>query len=125
MRKGFWRDKEKEDHWRKIIARFAASELRPMQFCKQEGLKPDVLRYWRVALAKRDAEQIVVKAARVKTAGATFVPLVVADGGEKTLGTQPMPVAEICFSGGSVTLFSGISPDTVRTLLLAIRNGGM
>lgn len=122
MRGGSKRDLAKERFWRKAIARLATSDMSAAQFCKQEGLDPDLLRYWRGAILKRDAagEAAVPEEA---AAGSRLVPVVVTGHDYRQPGTRQMPVAEIIFDGGSVSLFNGITIDTVRALLLAVRDG--
>lgn len=121
MRGSSRRDQQKEQFWRKALARFGRSGLSPGTFCKQEGLNPDLLRYWKETIARRDTESQDVEAVHVKVADATFVPVVVSS--DRRPGTQQMPVAEIIFAGGSVFLFNGITADTVRALWLALRSG--
>lgn len=122
MRGGSKRDLAKERFWRKAIARLATSDLSTAQFCKQEGLDPDLLRYWRGAILKRDAARDA-EVPEEAAAGRRFVPVVVTGHDYRLPGTRQMPVAEIIFDGGSVSLFNGITIDTVRALLLAVRDG--
>lgn len=119
---GSKRDLAKERFWRKAIARLAASNMSPGQFCKQEGLDPDLLRYWRGAILKRDAA-LEAEVPHEPAAGRRFVPVVVTGQDYRLPGTRPISVAEIIFDGGSVSLFNGITIDTVRALLLAVRDG--
>lgn len=122
MRGSSRRDLAKERFWRKAIARLATSDMSAAHFCKQEGLDPDLLRYWRGAILKRDAA-LEAEVPGEPAAGRRFVPVVVTGHDYRPAGTRQMPVAEIIFDGGSVTLFNGITIDTIRALLLAVRDG--
>ena len=44
----------KEMFWRKVLARYAASNLSQADFCRQEGLNPNNLSWWKREIAKRD-----------------------------------------------------------------------
>jgi hypothetical protein len=119
------RDAVKEQFWRKAIARLAASGLTKRQFCKQQGLSLDVLRYWTAAIAVRDKERESVEPFPNKIAAETFLPVTVSlqKSDDQVIGIQQLAVAEIVVTEGCVRLFNGISPDTVRSLWLALREG--
>jgi hypothetical protein len=42
---------------------------------------------------------------------------------DQVIGIQQLAVAEIVVTEGCVRLFNGITPDTVRSLWLALRDG--
>ena len=119
------RDAVKEQFWRKAIARLAASGLTKRQFCKQQGLSLDVLRYWTAAIAVRDKERESVEPFPNKIAAETFLPVTVSlqKSDDQVIGIQQLAVAEIVVTEGCVRLFNGITPDTVRSLWLALRDG--
>jgi len=116
------RDAAKEQFWRKAIARLSASGLTKSQFCKQEGLSLDVLRYWIEAIAQRDKERLSVEPLSGKVTKETFLPVtMVQKTDDRQPGKQQMAVAEIVVAEGSVRLFNGITADTICTLWLALR----
>ena len=117
------RDAVKEQFWRKAIARFSTSGLTKSQFCKQEGLSVDVLRYWTEVTLQRDEERRLAESQSSTGSGKTFLPVVVTEqrASDRLPGTQQLAVAEIVVPGGSVRLFNGITTDTIRALWLALR----
>lgn len=119
-------DAAKEQFWRKALARLSVSGLTKGQFCKREGLDPDLLRYWSQAIAKRDRERPLVEASQDKVTERTFLPVIVSSqkANDRLPGTRQMAVAEMVIAGGSVFLFNGITVDTVRALWLALRENG-
>jgi hypothetical protein len=120
------RDAVKEQFWRKAIAKFTTSGLTKSQFCKQEKLKMDVLRYWMETIAKRDKEQISPEPLPDQMEKGTFLPLIVAaerNPSERLPGTKQMAVAEMLFADGSVLLFNGITRETVQALRFGMRPG--
>ena len=125
MQGGSKRDLAKEKFWRKAIVRFSTSGLTKSQYCKQEGLSEDLLRYWTRAIAKRDEERRSAESWEDKVSDKMFLPVVVAEQktNDRLPGTQHMVVAEIVVAEGSVRLFNGITTDTVRALWLALREG--
>jgi transposase-like protein len=54
MRKPRAVDREKEQYWRKIFARFQGSGLPFKKFCAQEKLSTNTFQYWRKRLRERD-----------------------------------------------------------------------
>ena len=60
------RDLKKESHWRKIVGRQARSGLTVRDWCCRHGVKEANLYWWRLELARRDAES---------TCGEGFVPV--------------------------------------------------
>jgi hypothetical protein len=119
------RDAVKEQFWRKAIAKFTTSGLTKSQFCKQEKLKMDALRYWMETIGQRDAEQSSPEPLPDQHKGA-FLPLIVAAEGnlsERLPGTKQMVVAEMVFADCSVLLFNGITRETVQALRFGMRAG--
>lgn len=49
-------DKEKEQQWRGVLARFQKSGLPFKRFCTEERISPNTFQYWRRELRKRDEE---------------------------------------------------------------------
>jgi hypothetical protein len=117
------RDAAKEQFWRKAIARFSTSGLSRAQFCKQEGLKADTLRYWSEAILERDKERESFDSHSAKQIAKTFLPLTVAlpKATDRLAGIQQMAVAEIVVDDCSIRFFNGITSDTVRAVWLALR----
>jgi len=50
-------DPEKEKYWRKLFARFKASQLPFRKFCLQENVSPNTFQFWRKELRRRDDER--------------------------------------------------------------------
>jgi hypothetical protein len=119
------RDAVKEQFWRRAIAKFTSSGLTKSQFCRQEKLKLDLLRYWMDTIAQRDKEQGAAKPLPNPSSGATFLPLILAAdriSAERQPGTKQMAVAEMVFPDGSVLLFNGITSETVQALRFGMRS---
>lgn len=79
MRSNSKRDAAKEQFWRKAIVRFAASGLSKTEFCEQEGLTLDLLRYWTENINKRDEERRAAKPSIPKAGANTFLPITVTE----------------------------------------------
>jgi|SRR5271165_372386 len=119
------RDAVKEQFWRKAIAKFTTSGLTKSQFCRQEKLNIDLLRYWMETIIQRDKEQGTAGVLPEPSSGETFLPLIVAadrNCAERQPGTKQMAVAEMVFPNGSVLLFNGISSETVQALRFGMRS---
>ncbi len=85
------RDAVKEQFWRRAIAKFTTSGLTKSQFCRQEKLKVDLLRYWMETIAQRDKELDAAKPLPDPLGGETFLPLIVAahrNSAERQPGTK-------------------------------------
>jgi transposase-like protein len=60
MRKSRAIDAGKENHWRKVFARFQKSSLPFKKFCALEQISPNTFQYWRRELRKRDQDRGVI-----------------------------------------------------------------
>lgn len=103
------RDGAKEQYWREMLARQAASGLSVREFCSQQGLKENSLYAWRQAIRQRDGT-----AKRTQKA-APFVPAVIRDG----VPSESWLVVEL--SGGRALRVAGsISGERLAELVAAL-----
>lgn len=51
------RARQREAHWRKVLAQWRKSGLTQVAFCRERGLSVSALRWWKAELARRDAEK--------------------------------------------------------------------
>lgn len=144
------RDLAKEQYWRGVIAKRAASgELSSAEFCKAEGIKPADLSNWERIIVRRDHEARIEerrrrqqeykkeykKRMRIKQAKAkrdarpkplgpdAFVPLsLMMDKQFDRSGT--LPIAEVHVGSIVVTIFAGADSVTLIALLSALRECG-
>jgi len=52
------RDREKENFWRRILQRQAASGQDIRAFCRQQGLSESSFHFWRHCIAQRDRQSV-------------------------------------------------------------------
>jgi hypothetical protein len=124
------RDPAKEEHWRKILARYRSSGLSAERFALQEGINHHSLSSWKYIIRDRDEEarrkaQLTrnqrQNPVRKEKANRLFVPMVLSE------KTQPMEknrtgvVAEITFSGHCIRVFNGIDALTLSLLMQALK----
>jgi hypothetical protein len=144
------RDLAKEQYWRGVIAKRAASgEPSRAEFCKAEGIKPTDLANWERIIEQRDHESRIEeqrrrrqeykkeykKRMRIKQAKAkrdakpkslgpdAFVPLsFIMD--KQFDGSGTLPIAEVRVGSIVVTIFAGADSVTLVALLSALRECG-
>jgi transposase len=110
MAKGTHRDKRREAQWRRAIRRQQRSGLTIRAFCREHDLRETAFYFWRVELARREAEQEQRhQAARPRRVARrakrpSFVPVELAassaDQADQQLGRQADGRIEIVLSGG-------------------------
>ena len=49
--------RQREAHWRKVLAEWSKSGLTQAAFCRERGLSVSALRWWKRELARRDARK--------------------------------------------------------------------
>jgi len=132
------RDGAKESQWREVLARFASSELSVRAYCARERLSEASFYAWRRELALRDREGLSVstrsapRTATMKSirttiasrhrpscAPTSFVPV--------RLTAEPAAssaaVIEVTWpTGVLLRVPSGCDPETLNTVLAALRN---
>ena len=104
------RDPEKEQFWRRMVARQRQSAETIRAFCEREGVSQPSFYQWRRELARRDRAELARRGA------ATFVPV------------QVVPEAaliEIALPGDVVVrVRAGADAATLRQVLAALVEGG-
>jgi hypothetical protein len=111
------RDKAKEQFWRAALLRQAKCGLSQTKFCAQEGLNLATFTYWKDAIKHRDAE---LDRNEAPTKSPSFVPVVVTPD-KRDSAARTKPVAEVHFGSGSVSIFAGADVNTLRALLIAVK----
>lgn len=99
-RAGGLHDAEKENRWRQIFERHAASGKTIRQFCKNEGINERVFYSWRQTIGKRDGKSRRLTAQRQsKEKENPFVPIRVAN---NQAASEPVEVVEVVLPGGAL-----------------------
>lgn len=107
------RDGVKEQYWREMLARQAASSQSVREFCSQQGLKENSLYAWRQTIRQRDGT-----AKRTQKAAA-FVPAVIRGG----VPAESWLVVDL--SGGRALRVPGsISGERLAELVAALERSG-
>ena len=104
--------REREAHWRQVLAAWSGSGQSKVAFCRERGLSPSAFHWWKGELARRDAAQM--KHSPRGGAGqhpgegqaSSFVPLrLVASPGHSLVGPASGPASEC--AGLEVVLANG------------------
>lgn len=104
------KDREKENHWREVIARWRVSGLSMAAFCRQEGVPDKKFFWWKRQIAGRDGKGIPENKAK-------FVPVRVQRDTAKPK-SDGNGVIELVSPGGLVIRVSdGFDKDTLSSLL--------
>lgn len=109
---------QREEHWRRIVARQEQSGLTQAAFCRREGLKKNALSWWARELRKRDGDRAPTKVShRPKAKRASFIPVRVIQTAPRN-GTSPVEV--LTRSGHVVRLQPDFDPATLRKVVAAL-----
>jgi hypothetical protein len=106
------RDKDKEQFWRKAVARQQLSGLSQQAFCAHERLNANNFSWWKKEVFRRDLE----KGAAAEAAD-LFVPVVQVS----ATNGDSRPIAEIDIARGSIRIFTGITRHDLHELLAVLR----
>jgi hypothetical protein len=98
------------------LARWRRSGLSAAAFCRREGLAPQVLSYWKRALA-RPTEAVVCRRGAVRPVGLVPVRLVGSAEGVVTAGGLEIVLA----SGDRLLVREGVSRELLRNALMVLR----
>lgn len=110
---------QREEHWRRVLARQRQSGLTMAAFCRREGIKPSPLSWWSRELGRRDGAQhkTVARKTRRKSRRPAFVPVHVI-AAAPSAGTS---VVEVVTRGGHVVrLQPGFDPAMLRGVIEAL-----
>lgn len=111
---------QREEHWRRILARQQQSGLTRAAFCRREGINKNALTWWTRQLKRRGrSRQVTARGiAKPKSARrAVFVPVRVIQASPRN-GTSPVEV--VTRSGHVVRLHPDFDPSTLRKVLAAL-----
>jgi len=111
------RDKQKEQFWRRAVARQQLSGLSQQAFCAQERLNANNFSWWKTEIRKRDLEKGAMVEADKQAD--LFVPVVQVS--EMRDHNALRPVAEIDIARGSIRIFAGINRHDLHELLSVLR----
>lgn len=112
---------QREEYWRRMLARQRQSGLTRAEFCRREGLQESAISWWAKELAERDrpAKTAVTPKPRPKkkTPRTTFVPLQMAQA-----ASIPSAFAFeiVTRSGHVVRLGPGFDPEMLRRAIAAL-----
>lgn len=113
-------DRDKEQFWRKTIARQASSGLSQNAFCRREKLNPNTLSWWKREIASRDADSGDSATGGARSAPAIFVPVAEVQNTVRVTHA-PVPVAEIDLASRLVRVYAGIDRHSLYEMLAALR----
>lgn len=110
---------QREEHWRRVLARQEQSGLTRAAFCRRDGIQEGALSWWARELSKRSKPRCPVrKAPQPKhTQRSAFVPVRVIQAVPRN-GTSAVEV--VTRSGHIVRLHPDFDPGTLRKVLAAL-----
>lgn len=111
---------QREEHWRRVLARQQQSELSRLAFCRREGINENAFTWWAQELRRRDQSQQPGngKTSRRKRAQrAAFVPVHVIQASPRN-GFSVLEV--VTRSGHVVRVQPDFDPATLRKVIAAL-----
>jgi hypothetical protein len=106
----------RRERMRGVLARWRRSGLSAAAFCRQEGMAPQTLWYWKHALGS--TSQVVVGASQVSP-GVDLVPVRVMN--HVAGGRAPGELEIMLASGERVMVHKGVSSQLLREVLTMLR----
>jgi transposase-like protein len=108
---------QREEHWRRVLARHRQSGLSQADFCRREEIKPNTLNWWAHELRERDGMHGRARRSR-RTRRPAFVPVRV---------VQAMPkngsaLEVVTRSGHVIRLHTGFDAATLRQAVAALED---
>lgn len=113
---------QREEHWRRMLARQNQSGLTATEFCAREEIKPTVFSWWAKQLRKRDDERRAPHTTKIpakKPARSAFVPVRVIEA-KASAGASSVGVEVVTRAGHVVRVQPGFDPATLRLVLVAL-----
>lgn len=110
---------QREEHWRRVVARQQQSGLTMAAFCAHEQIKPSALSWWARQLRKREATRRKAEPQKLrrKPRRSAFVPVRVIEAAP----TPSAPAVEVVTRDGHVIrLGPGFDPATLRRAVAAL-----
>jgi transposase-like protein len=111
---------QREEHWRRVLARLKQSGLARAAFCRREGINENALTWWMRQLRRRDQARRPGKEKMTRQRRArhpAFVPVRVIQTTPRS-GTSALEV--VTRSGHVVRLQADFDPATLRRVLGAL-----
>lgn len=114
---------QREEHWRRVLARQDQSGLTGAAFCRREGVKESALSWWARELNERDGARRKASASKTprKPRRPAFVPVRVIEEAPRTsaIGAE----VEVVTRGGHVIrLRPGFDAETLRQVVAALES---
>lgn len=113
---------QREEHWRRILARQKQSGLTAAEFCAREEIKPTALSWWAKELRERDGTRPARAAKKVvakKPRRPAFVPVRVIEAAPSASAVS-VGVEVVTRAGHVVRVKPGFDPATLRRVLIAL-----
>ena len=110
---------QREEHWRRVLARQRESGLTQAVFCRREGIKPTALSWWARELSKRRQSRRPARQARPpkRTRRPAFIPVRVIQAAPRSSASG----LEVVTRGGHVVhLQPDFDPAMLRRVMAAL-----
>jgi hypothetical protein len=109
-------DKEKEQHWRKIIRQAALSDTSISEFCRRHGLKEEQFYWWRHKLRKRSKQTNRRSGAKKNQASFALV--------SDANASSDAGIEIVLGDGRRMRISKGVDEATLRAVLAAVGHEG-